>query len=68
MNIGCGGSWRMLDLPGAEFLDELTRRRERGAAVDWLKRHPEVELVDFPGAHPPDVSTWQHAWFIFHRR
>lgn len=34
MNIGCGGSWRMLDLPGAEFLDELTRRRERGAAVD----------------------------------
>ncbi len=35
---------------------------ERGAAVQWLKNHPHVELVELHRDH------WQHQWFIFHGR
>ena len=35
---------------------------ERAAALEWLARHPEIELVEF------HRELWQHQWFIFHRR
>lgn len=41
---------------------------ERAAALRWLSAHPEFELIDFPGDAPMEVSSWQHAWFIFQRR
>ncbi|MCU1390644.1 MAG: hypothetical protein JWL72_3982 [Ilumatobacteraceae bacterium] len=34
---------------------------ERAAALDWLREHPEFELIDFHRDH------WQHQWFIFQR-
>lgn len=34
---------------------------ERAAALEWLSRHPDVELVEF------DRDSWQHQWFIFQR-
>lgn len=41
---------------------------ERGAALQWLLRNPDFELINFPGDTPVDVASWQHAWFIFQRR
>lgn len=41
---------------------------ERGAALEWLAANPQFELIDFPGDTPIEVSSWQHAWFIFQRR
>jgi len=35
---------------------------ERAAAIEWLRRHPEIELVEF------DREQWQHQWFIFQKR
>lgn len=34
---------------------------ERGAALDWLKRNGDIELVEL------HRDGWQHQWFIFHR-
>jgi hypothetical protein len=34
---------------------------ERAAALDWLARHPEFELVEL------FRDFWQHQWFIFQR-
>lgn len=33
---------------------------ERAAALEWQRRHPEVELVELHRDH------WQHQWFIYH--
>jgi hypothetical protein len=33
---------------------------ERAAAVEWLRKHPEIELVELHRDH------WQHQWFIYH--
>ena len=34
---------------------------ERAAALQWLKKHPDIELVELYRA------SWQHQWFIFQR-
>ena len=35
---------------------------ERGAALTWLARHPEFELVEL------HRELWQHQWYILQRR
>jgi hypothetical protein len=33
---------------------------ERAACLEWLRRHPEIELIELHRDH------WQHQWFIYH--
>jgi hypothetical protein len=35
---------------------------ERGAALTWLARHPELEMVEL------HMVSWQHQWYIVQRR
>ena len=35
---------------------------ERAAALAWMERHPDIELIEL------HRDFWQHQWFIFHRR
>jgi Macrocin-O-methyltransferase (TylF) len=41
---------------------------ERAAALAWLAKNPDYELIELPTDPTHSVASWQGQWFIFQRR